>query len=319
MPSSGTDQIHTIGVNLALEAGTGEVCGRLAAEGIESIVLRGPDNTAWLYGDPDIRESIDIDVMVSPGDIAGARRTLVALGYAEEIATTPGTRSEHATAWRRPHGTAIDLHWSVVGAAAGPTIVWAALRAHAQPSSRVPYCLIPDDVARGLLTVLHAAQHGSSHRRTLDDLECALDRLDAVCLDAVARLAQSIGATTAFSAGLRLSRRGAAIATRLELRDTRDAWTALRSGPDATTPTATGYAWLSETDKLSRKGALLWRKLLPPVPFMREWLPIARRGRVGLAVAYVYRPLWLAWWTPRGYLAWRRAKKIAEASQRRHD
>ena len=52
---------------------------------------------------------------------------------------------------------------------------------------------------------------------------------------------------------------------------------------------------------------------------MRDWRPIASRNRIGLALAYVYRPFWLAWWAPRGYVAWRRAKRVAEASQRRQD
>ena len=59
---------------------------------------------------------------------------------------------------------------------------------------------------------------------------------------------------------------------------------------------------------------MLIGELAPPPTYMRDWTPVGRRGRIGLALAYLYRPLWLAWWAPRGYLAWRRAKRASERS-----
>jgi hypothetical protein len=50
------------------------------------------------------------------------------------------------------------------------------------------------------------------------------------------------------------------------------------------------------------------RHLVPPAGYMRVWLPIARRNRAGLALAYLYRPLWLAKGLVPALLARRRAR-----------
>ncbi len=82
-----------------------------------------------------------------------------------------------------------------------------------------------------------------------------------------------------------------------------------------TTPphTADGFLLLDEHHGRTNKMRYLGHKLVPPRDFMRYKYPIATRGWPGLALAYVYRPLWLAWWAPRGYLAWRRAKKVSSS------
>jgi hypothetical protein len=50
---------------------------------------------------------------------------------------------------------------------------------------------------------------------------------------------------------------------------------------------------------------------VPDAEFMRSWSPLASRGTVGLAVAYMWRPLWLARHAPRGFIAWARARSRA--------
>ncbi len=40
---------------------------------------------------------------------------------------------------------------------------------------------------------------------------------------------------------------------------------------------------------------LMLRKAFPSPQLMRTWKPLARRGRVGLALAYAWRPPWLIW------------------------
>jgi hypothetical protein len=47
------------------------------------------------------------------------------------------------------------------------------------------------------------------------------------------------------------------------------------------------------------------------VSFIRAWSPLARRGRVGLAVAYAYRPLWVLWRVGPAVWALARARKQA--------
>ena len=55
-------------------------------------------------------------------------------------------------------------------------------------------------------------------------------------------------------------------------------------------------------------------ELAAPADFMRLWHPLARRGPVGLAAAYLYRPFWLAVKLPVGVRAWRRAAKEPPAA-----
>lgn len=56
--------------------------GRLFAErGIESIPLKGPSLSMDLYGDPGLRQSRDLDLMVKPEDLDRADRLLLDEGY----------------------------------------------------------------------------------------------------------------------------------------------------------------------------------------------------------------------------------------------
>jgi hypothetical protein len=44
---------------------------------------------------------------------------------------------------------------------------------------------------------------------------------------------------------------------------------------------------------------------------MRVWYPVARRGPLGLAVAYLRRAAWLVATTPRALRAWLRARRVS--------
>jgi hypothetical protein len=56
---------------------------------------------------------------------------------------------------------------------------------------------------------------------------------------------------------------------------------------------------------------MTWHKLVPPATFMRKWSRLARRGRIGLLLAYLWRPLWLVGRTPRAMAQWRQARRAA--------
>jgi hypothetical protein len=74
---------------------------------------------------------------------------------------------------------------------------------------------------------------------------------------------------------------------------------------------ALGFEWLSRVPGFRAKARLVAGKLVPDVQFMRAWSPLARRGRVGLAAAYAFRILWLAWHAIPGFIAWLRARRSA--------
>jgi hypothetical protein len=58
-------------------------------------------------------------------------------------------------------------------------------------------------------------------------------------------------------------------------------------------PTAVGLLRLSETHGSKAKAALVWREAFPSAAFIRAWSPLARRGSLGLALAYIWRPIWI--------------------------
>jgi hypothetical protein len=57
---------------------------------------------------------------------------------------------------------------------------------------------------------------------------------------------------------------------------------------------------------------MLAREVVPTVKFMQWWSPLARRGRGGLLLAYLWRPLYLITRTPAAVRAVRHARKAAQ-------
>ena len=60
---------------------TERALGALEAAGVRALPLKGPYLSQWLYGDPGLRLSADIDVLVAPRDMVAATDVLRALGY----------------------------------------------------------------------------------------------------------------------------------------------------------------------------------------------------------------------------------------------
>ena len=79
-----------------LERGLWRVLDALRGRGVESAVLKGM-HTAWAYfPDPGTRPSSDIDVLVAPGDFAGAEAALAGLGFRRGATVPEPPRSEWA-------------------------------------------------------------------------------------------------------------------------------------------------------------------------------------------------------------------------------
>jgi hypothetical protein len=289
---------------LVLEAATGEVWEALAADGVPSIVLKGPAVARWLYEDEPTRSYVDIDLLVAPDRFAEAGATLRRLGFRRAHA------SEHADVWARgADGVVVDLHSYLVGAPRGPDAweVLAGLTERMEVGGRSVDVL--DRSARALHVVLHAAQHGLREERSLGDLERALERLPPALWDEVAALAARLGAEGALATGLRLVARGREEAERLGLPSQRTAEQALRAA--TAPPTALGLQRFVRTPGVRAKARLLIEELAPSPSFMRAWSPLARRGPAGLGVAYVWRPVWLAWRLGPALRAWQRARRAA--------
>jgi hypothetical protein len=76
-------------------------------------------------------------------------------------------------------------------------------------------------------------------------------------------------------------------------------------------PISHGIERLARARGARAKTSILVRKLVPPPGFMRRWHPLASRGRAGLLLAYLYRPLWMLRHTPKALQAWRAARRAA--------
>ena len=150
-------------------------------------------------------------------------------------------------------------------------------------------------------------------RTSLEDLRRALERLpDEIWADAAA-LAAEVDATTAFAAGLRLLPKGANLAERLGLSTALTTLVAMRA---ATAPVVSeGLMSLAATPGLVAKMRLIAREVAPTSAYLRTHFPFARRGRLGLALARVWRPIWLLLHLGPALLAIRRARRASRGSR----
>jgi hypothetical protein len=312
-PAGVSARMVTAARSLHVDAATAAVWEAFAAEGIRSILLRGPSIERHLYGPGEARSYVDADLLVEPGNFARGEQILAGLGFTRYVRQRSADRPAWAQTWWRPDGGTVDLHRTLAGVGVGDEEVWKTLVDHVQPVAVARRQLDGlDPAATALVVGLHAAQHGGQVRKPLDDLARALERVpDAAWQDASA-LAERLAATPAFAVGLRLLPAGMNLASRLELPESASTEVILRA--TSAPPLALGFEWLARTPGLRGKLVLIGGKLVPHREFMRACSPPARGGtRLGLALAYAWRPFWLVWHTAPGLRAWLAARRKANS------
>lgn len=286
---------------------TAELTMGLESRGVESILLKGPAVARWLYGEGELRAYSDCDLLVSPDGLPEAQNLLRDLGFHDHLDPLGHPRLE-SHSWMR-NGQSVDLHTTLIGIGTDPATVW---RIFSRMTERQPVgtttVKVLDETARALHVALHAAQHGREERKPLEDLARALEKLPTERWAAVAALAEQLRATEAFATGLRLVPEGAALAAELDLGAARSTDASLRIAP---VPLAQGFEHLATTQGVRARLRLILRELFPTPAFMHWWSPLARRGRLGLAAAYCWRPLWLAGRAVPGFRAWKQARRDA--------
>ena len=300
------------GANLAVEATAAEVVRAFQRAGVRSILLKGPSLGRWLYGPESTRVSVDVDLLVAPGDRPAAEAVLARLGFAP-FPTNVADEDEgrHAHAWDRDASAiGIDLHSSLPGVGVSDGDAWSVLSRRTEQvvvGAERADVLTPG--ARALHVALHAAQHGPGFEGPMNDLGRALGQLRRDVWQEAAALARELDATSMFAAGLGLLEPGQAVLEDLGVREPKTVEVALRAStpPDL----ALGFHRLASMPGLTPKLAFVARKLVPPPAWMRRCIPLARRGLLGLAAAYVLRPLSLLRRAGPGFRAWRRALREA--------
>jgi hypothetical protein len=300
---------------LAAEATAASLIRDLRAAGIEPLLLKGPSLERWLYRTDERRVSGDIDLLVAPDQLPHAERALKTRGFANRYdGVSPPWAEEHADAWRSVSSAfPVDLHRRLWGFDAPPEMVWARLwgdRATMQIGGiRVD---VLGEPARALAVALHAAHHGESKGKPIADLARAVARLSEATWGSAAEVARELGAETACVAGLSLVDGGLGLAERVGL--PRAARTSISVTPRmwSVPETAEGFVRLAEAPGLLAKLGLVYRELVPSREFMQTRSPeafVARRGRGGLAAAYLARWGRLLVETPAGIRAARRLRR----------
>jgi Uncharacterised nucleotidyltransferase len=303
-----------VGTNLAADAVAAEVVRELDRRGIRTLVLRGRGIARWLYREGE-RDYGDVDLLVEPDSIERAEQALRELGFrGSPLQPLKRLQPRHAEMW--VHGTTppVDLHRTIVGVAASDRKVWAALWAHSQSITLRGVAVKTLDHA-GLLVILtlHAAQHGLE--AATRDLAVALTCVGSEEWEQAAGLATQLKALPAFGAGLRMFPSGRELADRLGIHVGAIPETLLRS--EAAPDLALGLNWAADLPSARLRARFVASKVFPDPDSMRVSSGIARRGRSGLAAAYLQRLLWLAIRAPRAIRAVRRARRRAsEASGR---
>lgn len=308
------DPVRAAVVGLAVDRATAEAVVALRDAGVRAIVLKGPSFDAWLYESGEPRLYGDIDLLIAAQDERSAGPALEALGYGVRSAREPEAVTQHATVWVRPtDGMHVDLHRTLGGVGASGVDPWEVLVPGVE-SMRVggTEVEILSEPGRALHVALHAALPGPGSRKTLLDLSRALERLPVETWIAAAELAALLKAQGAFESGLRRLPAGAALADTLELAPERSVQAALLS--DSAPYSALTVDRLSNARGTRAKLGILLPRLFPRPDFMRVWYPVAKRGRLGLALAYVRRFAWLIVAAPRAVAAWRRARRRSRGS-----
>jgi hypothetical protein len=280
--------------NFAVDALTAEVAGAFGREGIETLVLKGPMLARWLYPG-EVRPYVDCDLMVAPRNRARAVGVLERLGFAKHCPwmPTPLSLDPGGTAFNRPGEGMVDLHCRLPGLDGDADAVWGRLAAGADRLVITGVELrVPDRDTVLLHVVLHAAHHADlADGKPLEDLRRALARVEESQWSSALELARAHRGVPAFAAGLRLLPEGRDLARRLDLDGVRSLRHEIRREDNVIAEEL--YALLSASVGIRRKLAVAARDLFPRPAYMRWWSPLARRGKLGLAGAYLWRAVWV--------------------------
>ncbi|MDR1989798.1 MAG: nucleotidyltransferase family protein, partial [Acidobacteriaceae bacterium] len=165
--------------------------------------LKGPALAARLYDTPAVRPSIDVDLLIRPGDLSRAIACLTSAGYhAEDDAVTREylLRHSHHLSFSRAHQPGLEIHFHAY-AGFGTVMPSGALMDRARPFEfDGASVLVPGAEDELVYLAVHAAGHSFIRLLWLYDLKQLIARAPALDWHAVverARALQVSGPTTA--------------------------------------------------------------------------------------------------------------------------
>ena len=272
---------------------TAEVVDALRARAIEPLLLKGPATARWLYSEEEVgsRPYSDTDLLVAPDDWHRTRHTLESLGFECAVPITlkaPLAKRRHAENWCRAADDAmVDLHASVYCTEhLDPQRVWTVLsRSPERITVAGTEACIPSEPVRALHIALHLRPHEGPGAQAWRDLERAIDQIAGGVWVQAADAARELDIEGEFGTALARLTAGRRLAEQLEIPT---------DSPEVLEP----LRWQAE-DSVARR---LVRSVFPSPTYVRMGWPMARRGPVLLAAAYVWRLLIVPW---RPVLWWR--------------
>ena len=281
----------------------------LRAAGIDPILLKGRTLEELLPPEQRPRTYLDSDLLVPAPERGRTEAVLTGLGFSQLLRAgeTPGGEDTSMHWTREADRSNLDLHVELSGARAAPARQWELLSPRTgqiEIAGLSVRCL--DDAGRALLVALHAAQHGNQFDGPVRDLTAALTCVDLATWRAARELAVALDALGAMGAGLRTLPAGTQLADALDLHESADTETLLRAA--GAPPLTLGVEAFASARGPRAKARLLTKKLFPSPAFMRLWSPLANRGPLGLAIAYLWRPIWLLLRLPRALIVWGRTR-----------
>jgi hypothetical protein len=285
---------------------TGEVLDAMAGARIRTVLLKGPA-TARLYHDPALRPAGDVDLLVEPSQVGAAAQVLESLGFRDPLAKARShEREAHAVAFYRSGAlpACVDLHRTMYWYHHDPEALW---REFSRGTTFIDLedrrVEVLGDPALALVIAGHAHRGAT---KPLEDLRRAVAVYQHDTWVEAAAMARRLGAESVLAAGLRLVDAGNRLANALGLeKDSTSVDVRLRlAGPP---PLALGVMRLAQTPSIRQRAAFVLGEVFPTPAFMRYWHGFAGRGRAALMLAYLYRPVWLAFKLPGAYRAWHAA------------
>lgn len=282
------DQRAVLLRTLLLDAVAAQATALLKEHEVPAILLKGRVTASWLYPGG-MRNYRDVDLLINPTQRDLALEVLATIGYRHWLeGADEAEYGPNETELIGPTGVCIDLHHTLLGVAGPSTRCWEVLsrRTETMPvGGRVVTVLAPE--ARALNLALHAAQNGPADTKAITDLELALAQLPYGMWQEAERIARSIDATEAFSAGLRVIESGRRVACRLQLAPPRDVSLVLRTR--SAPPEALQIQKLVEADSMRSRFRLIGRKLWPTSVYMQGRVPAARSSKRALLAARLRR------------------------------
>jgi len=303
------DPLAAVAAGLTIDAATAEAVVALRDAGMRSILLKGPSLDVLLYDPEEPRAYSDIDLLVRGGDLPRAAEVLHSLGYRERAGREPSRIVEHAKVWVRPSDRMyLDLHRTLGGLDRDDVDAWEVLATNTHSMSVAGTEVeILAEPGQALHVALHAAVSGPVAEKPMIDLSRALDRLAPGTWKAAALLAARLGAEETFATGLRMQPAGAQMCAELEL--SREPSVEARMLAESVPYASWTVNRLITTRGIAAKLRIIGPRLMPKPDFMRVWYPVARRGTVGLLMAYGQRLAWLVKETGPALGAWWRARR----------